>query len=33
VLSADKVLSAIGVTGNVEGFGLKNLELSYLKII
>ncbi len=24
-LSADKVLSAIGVTGNVEGFGLEGV--------
>ena len=33
-LSADKVLNAIGVTGNVEGIGLEEgLELSYIKII
>jgi dihydrolipoamide dehydrogenase len=31
VLSADKVLSAIGVTGNVEGFGLEELGIQLFK--
>jgi len=31
VLSADKVLSAIGVTGNVEGFGLEKLGIELFK--
>lgn len=31
VLSADKVLSAIGVTGNVEGFGLEELRIELFK--
>jgi dihydrolipoamide dehydrogenase len=31
VLSADKVLSAIGVTGNVEGFGLEDLGIELYK--
>ncbi len=30
-LTADKVLSAIGVTGNVEGFGLKELGIELFK--
>ncbi len=30
-LSADKVLSAIGVTGNVEGFGLEELGIELFK--
>jgi len=30
-LSADKVLSAIGVTGNVEGFGLEELGIEIFK--
>lgn len=30
-LSADKVLSAIGVTGNVEGFGLEDLGVELFK--
>lgn len=30
-LSADKVLSAIGVTGNVEGFGLEQLGIELIK--
>lgn len=30
-LSADKVLSAIGVTGNVEGFGLEKLGIELFK--
>jgi len=31
ILSADKVLSAIGVTGNVEGFGLEELGIELYK--
>lgn len=31
VLTADKVLSAIGVTGNVEGFGLEKLGIELYK--
>ena len=31
VLSADKVLSAIGVTGNIEGFGLEKLGIELYK--
>ena len=31
VLTADKVLSAIGVTGNVEGFGLEKLGVELFK--
>lgn len=31
VLTADKVLSAIGVTGNVEGFGLEELGVELFK--
>jgi dihydrolipoamide dehydrogenase len=31
VLSADKVLSAVGVTGNVEGFGLAELGIELYK--
>ena len=30
-LSADKVLTAIGVTGNVEGFGLEELKIELFK--
>jgi len=30
-LTADKVLSAIGVTGNVEGFGLEELDIELYK--
>ncbi len=30
-LAADKVLSAIGVTGNVEGFGLEELGIELFK--
>ncbi len=30
-ISADKVLSAIGVTGNIEGFGLKELGVEIFK--
>ncbi len=30
-LSADKVLNAIGVTGNVEGFGLEELGIELFK--
>jgi dihydrolipoamide dehydrogenase len=31
ILSADKVLSAIGVTGNIEGFGLEQLGVEMFK--
>ena len=30
-LSADKVLSAVGVTGNIEGFGLEELDIEIFK--
>ena len=33
VISAEKVLNAIGVMGNVEGIGLRNLEFKLKKII